>query len=427
MQSSGPQCNALHGIVNQYRPDMAPYEAIYREIHSDPELSGQEKETSSLVANHLRKQGFEVHINIGGYGVAGILRNGPGPTVLLRADMDALPMEEKTGLEYASKRTVRNKDAREVPVMHACGHDTHVTGLLGGSELLHAARDQWSGALVVIFQPSEEELNGARAMLDDGLYDKIPKPDIVLAQHVVRMKAGTVAVRPGRLLTATDAFDVRIFGRGGHGSSPQMCVDPIVIGASIVMRLQSIVSREITPGELAIVSCGSIQAGHAPNIIPDQCDLKLSLRSYEPRVRKRLCTAVKRIIEAECAASGATEKPQITHTINAPATNNDEETVKELQKTFGSYFGDNLVETEPATASEDFSLLATAVGAPYVMWLFGGIEAEKWDDAVSRDAIDELPGNHSPFFGPDMKPTLKTAVDAMAVGALTFLKTKCLN
>ncbi|KAL4885296.1 hypothetical protein BJY04DRAFT_214631 [Aspergillus karnatakaensis] len=418
------QNNSLQSIIDKYRPDLVPYESIYRDLHNAPELSGQEKETSSLVTDHLKRLGFEVHDKIGGYGVAGVLRNGPGPTVLLRADMDALPMEEKTGLPYASCRTVKNKEGITVPVMHACGHDTHVVGLMGSSDLLYSAREQWSGTLIIIFQPSEEELSGAQAMLDDGLYDRIPKPDVVLAQHVMRLKTGTVSIRPGRLLTASDAFDVRIFGVGGHGSAPQACVDPIVTGAAIVTRLQSVVSREITPGELAIITCGSIQAGHAPNIIPDQLDLKLSVRSYDAKVRRKLNAAIKRIVEAECEAAGMTKKPLITRTFTAPETYNDEETVKTLKGTFGSYFGDNMVESEPATASEDFSLLARAVGAPYVMWLFGGIDEKTWDDAVARDAISELPSNHSPFFAPAIQPTLITAVDAMTVGALTFLKVK---
>ncbi|KAL4927035.1 putative zinc metallopeptidase [Aspergillus undulatus] len=423
MQLLGTQSNTIQDIINQYRPDLKPYESTYRELHSTPELSGQEKETSSLVANHLQHLGYEVHTNIGGHGVAGVLRNGQGPTVLLRADMDALPLEEKTGLPYASHRTVKNKAGVKVPVMHACGHDTHVTSMMGAAELLYSAREHWSGTLLIIFQPAEEELSGAQAMLDDGLYDKVPKPDVVLAQHVMRMKAGTVSIRSGRLLTATDAFDVTIFGRGGHGSAPQTCVDPIVIGAAIITRLQSIVAREITPGELAIVTCGSIQAGHAGNVIPDKCELKLSVRSYDPKIRARLNSAIKRIIESECAASGAPQKPDIKHTFTAPATINDEKTVRTLLRTFGSYFEENLVDTEPAAASEDFSLLARAVGAPYVMWLFGGVDAEIWDRAVREDKVDELPGNHSPFFAPVIEPTLATAVDAAAVGALTFLRT----
>ncbi|KAL2829591.1 hypothetical protein BJY01DRAFT_254968 [Aspergillus pseudoustus] len=423
MQLPDSQNNRIQNIVGKYRPDLGPYETTYRKLHSTPELSGQEEKTSADVAHHLQRFGYEVHTHIGGYGIAAVLKNGSGPTVLLRADMDALPLAEKTDLPYASRKTVKNKDGVEVPVMHACGHDTHVTGLLGAAELLSSAKPHWKGTLVLIFQPAEEELSGAQAMLDDGLYDKIPKPSIVLAQHVMRMKTGTVSIRAGRLLTATDAFDVRIFGRGGHGSAPQTCIDPIVIGAAIVTRLQSIVSREVTPGELAIVTCGSIQAGHAPNIIPDQLDLKLSVRSYDAKIHERVVAAVKRIVEAECAAAGVPDdlKPIITRTFTAPATVNDEEAVETLRGTFESYFGENLVETEPTAASEDFSLLATGAGARYVMWTFGGVDAQVWDDAVEKDTVNELPSNHSPFFAPVVEPTLATAIDAMAVGALTFL------
>ncbi|KAL4799961.1 hypothetical protein BDV19DRAFT_399569, partial [Aspergillus venezuelensis] len=425
MQLLDTKHNALNAIITKYRPDIKPYESIYKDLHATPELSGQEKETCTLAAFHLRKHNFdEVHENIGGYGVAGVLRNGEGPTILIRADMDALPLQEKTGLEYASDKVVKNKDGVSVPVMHACGHDTHVTAMLGAIELLSSARDSWKGTLVVIFQPSEEELSGAQGMLDDGLYDKIPKPDVVLAQHVIRMKAGTVGIKPGRLLTATDAFEITIHGRGGHGSSPQSCIDPVVIGAAVIMRLQSIVSREVTPGELAILSCGCIQAGTVANVIPDTCVIKLSVRSYDPKTREKLKSAIKRIVEAECAASGTERKPDITHIIEAPATVNDEEITKRIISSFSSYFGARLVDTEPTTASEDFSLLARAVGAPYVMWLFGGVDEEIWERAVQSDKVDELPGNHSPFFAPVVQPTLGTAVDAMALGALTFLGRK---
>ncbi|KAL4964619.1 putative zinc metallopeptidase [Aspergillus stella-maris] len=416
----------LNAMITKHHPDIKPYESIYRDLHRSPELSGQEKETSTLAASHLRKHNYEVHENIGGYGVAGVLRNGEGPTVLIRADMDALPVLEKTGLPYASCKVVKGKDGVKVPVMHGCGHDTHVAAMLGAIELLSSARNEWKGTLVVVFQPSEEELSGAKAMLDDGLYDRnlIPKPDVVLAQHVIRMKAGTVGIKPGRLLTATDAFEITIHGRGGHGSSPQSCIDPIVIGASVITRLQSIVSREVTPGELAILSCGCIQAGHVANVIPDTCVIKLSVRSYDPKTREKLKSAIKRIVEAECAASGTERKPDLKHTIEAPATVNDEDITEKITSSFSAYFGDKLVDTEPTTASEDFSLLARAVGAPYVMWLFGGVDPEIWERAVQSDKVDELPGNHSPFFAPVVRLTLGTAVDAMALGALTFLGRK---
>jgi amidohydrolase len=422
--SVGTSGNDLQAIINDCRPDLEPFEDLYRHLHSSPELSFQEEKTSAIAIKHLKKLGFEVHTHIGGYGVAGVLRNGDGPTVLLRADMDALPLEEKTGLPYASRKIVKDKDGAEKPAMHACGHDTHVTSLMAGAELLNAAREHWTGTLICVFQPAEEVLSGAKAMIKDGLYEKIPKPDVVLSQHVMRMKTGTVSIRSGRLLTAADAFDVRIYGRGGHGSAPHTCIDPIVIGATIITRLQTIVSREVAPGEMAVVSCGSIQAGHVANIIPDQLDLKLSVRTYDPTVRERVISSIKRIIEGECQAAGAVEKPRVEHILSTPATINDEATVEALRATFGSYFRENLVDSEPASASEDFSLLATTVGAPYVMWTYGGVDAKTWDEAVEKGAVDQLPNNHSPFFAPVIEPTLCTAVDAIALGALTFLKRK---
>ncbi|KAJ5594919.1 Amidohydrolase [Penicillium hispanicum] len=416
--------NSLHGLLDRYRPDLRPFEAIYRHLHNQPELSGQEEQTARTATEHLHTLGYEVHTNIGGHGVAGVLRNGDGPMIMLRADMDALPLEEKTGLPYASTLQVKDPSGVSQPVMHACGHDSHVATLMAASMLLHAARQHWSGTLICVFQPSEEHLDGAQAMLDDGLYDKIPKPDLVLAQHVMRMRAGTVNLRPGRLLTAADAFDVRVFGRGGHGSAPQTTIDPIVIGAAIVMRLQTIVSREVVPGETAVVSCGSINAGHTPNVIPDHLDLQISVRTFAPEVRKRVCAAIHRIIEAECEAGGAVKKPKITLTYSTPATVNDEKTVGALLENFQAYFQDDFVEAEPSSASEDFSLLATAAGSPYAMWTFGGIDEKTWDDAVRKGTVDELPSNHSPFFAPAIQPTLRTGVDALALGALTFLRRK---
>ncbi|RJE25902.1 amidohydrolase [Aspergillus sclerotialis] len=422
--NTGTITEALHSILNSHRPDLKPIEDFYRHLHSSPELSNQESETAAQVTEYLKNLDLEVHTNIGGHGVVGVLRNGAGPTVLLRADMDALPVEEKTGLDYASKKRVRGADGTEKPVMHACGHDSHVTTLVAAVMLLHSAKECWSGTLVFVFQPAEENLCGAGAMIDDGLYNKVPKPDVVLSQHVLRMKAGTVNVRAGRLLTAADSFDVRVFGRGGHGSAPQTCVDPILMGANIVTRLQGVVSREVTPGELCVVTCGSIQGGQTANVIPDYCDLKLNMRTYDANTRDRVIAAIKRVIEAECAASGAPQKPEIKCTYSTPATINDEATAEALKKTFGDYFKENLVDMEPAAASEDFSLLATAVGAPYVMWFFGGLDEKTWDDAVANGKLNELPGNHSPFFAPVIQPTIKTGVDAMALGALTFLKLK---
>ncbi|KAB8227504.1 putative zinc metallopeptidase [Aspergillus alliaceus] len=353
-----PGDDSLRAIINRYRPKLEPFEDLYRYFHSSPELSSQEEETSAIAVDDLRKLEYEVHTHIGGYGVAGILRNGDGLAVLLRADMDALPLEEKTGLPYASRKVVNGKDGVEKPVIHACGHDTHVTSLMAGAELLHAARDHWSDTVIY------------------GLYEKIPKPDVVLSQHVMRMKTGTVSIHSGRLLTSADAFDVCIYGRGGHGSALQTCIDPIGIGATIITRLQTIVSREVILGEMAVVSCGSIQAGHAANIIPDQLDLKFCVQAYDPKVRERVLSTFERIIEAECQAAGVVEKPLNKSTLSAPATINDK-----------------------ATSS---SVLATSVEAPEV-------------------AVDQLSYNHH-LFTPVIRPTICTTIDAIALGALTFLK-----
>ncbi|KAJ5583465.1 Amidohydrolase [Penicillium sp. DV-2018c] len=414
--------DTLGDIINRHRPSLEAFEELYRHLHAEPELSGQEEHTARLASDHLKAIGFEVHTKIGGHGVAGVFRNGIGPTILLRADMDALPVEEETGLPYASTRYAKDKDGNLKPVMHACGHDTHVAALMAASKLLVSARQHWRGTLICIFQPAEEHLDGAKAMLEDGLYDIIPKPDLVLAQHVGRMRAGTLSLHAGPLLTAADSFDVRIFGRGGHGSAPHTTIDPIVIGAAIVTKMQTIVSREVTPGKLAVVTCGSIHAGQTSNIIPAYLDMQLNVRTYDEDVRKRVCASIHRIIEAECQAAGAVQKPEIKHVSSTPSTINDGKTIDALRETFQPYFGDNLVDMEPPTASEDFSLLATAVGAPYVMWMFGGTDPGTWDDAVAKGTVDELPSNHSPFFAPVIQPTLHTAVDALALGALTFLE-----
>jgi amidohydrolase len=418
------QHSNLRTVVEQHRPDLDRYEGIYREIHSLPELSGQEEETSKTVETHLRELGFDVHAKLGGYGVAGILKNGPGATILLRADMDALPMRENTGLPYASKREVKDSEGNVRPVAHACGHDFHVVSLMASAALLCSAKKDWSGTLICVFQPAEETLSGARAMIDDGLFDKVPKPDLVLAQHVMRMRAGQVSVRRGHLLTAADSFEVRITGQGGHASAPDACIDPIVMGAAVVSRLQTIVSREVNPHDLAIVSCGSINAGFNANIIPEECVIHVNIRTYNPRTRQRVIESIKRIVKAECLASGAPTEPTIVHLTSVPATVNDNKVATALEEVFGSYFQENFVESEPATASEDFSLLAAAANVPYVMWTFGGIDEKVWDDAVANDAINKLGGNHSPYFAPVLEPTLKTGVDAMSISALHFLQKK---
>ncbi|KAJ3495083.1 hypothetical protein NLG97_g3649 [Lecanicillium saksenae] len=387
-----------------------------------PELSGMEIETARLVADFLSSlEDFQVHTGIGGHGVVGVLHNGDGPKLLLRADMDALPVLENTGLSYASKRVMKDRFGQDKPVMHACGHDTHVASLMAVAKLLTDARGHWQGTLICLFQPSEEHLNGAEAMVNDGLYEsgRVPRPDVVLAQHVDNDPCGRITMKSGPALTASSSLAIRIFGRGGHGSSPQDCIDPIVIGCSIVTKLQTIVSREIDPNELAVVTCGSISAGDAANIIPEYLDLTLNIRSLNPIVHNRILCAIKRIVEGDCKTAGCDRLPTISTMRSSPATINDDATVEKLKISFSSYFGAEFTDMEVATASEDVSILATAAGAPLVMWFFGGSDPDKWNEAKARGELERLPQNHSELFAPVIE-CLGVAVDAMALAALTL-------
>lgn len=412
------------GIVDQYRPDLAFYESTYRDLHRNPELSQQEQRTSSIAADHLKAIGYCVYERIGGYGLVGVLKNGHGPTVLLRADMDALPVRENTGLDYASKKKMIDSNGTKVPVMHACGHDVHVSCLMGAAKLLHGAKSKWRGTLICLFQPAEELVSGAQAMVDDGLYSKfgIPKPDVVLGQHVFCIyKAGTVALSPGPVMAAVDELKIRVFGKGGHGSMPSICIDPIVIASHIVVRLQTIVSRELQPGKVGVITCGKFQAGTASNIIPNYADLELTIRSYDTTVQKQLLDAIKRIVRAECNASKSPQDPVIENSAHAPATVNSVDQTGLLKTSFANYFADNASAMEPLPGSEDFSVLARAINVPSIFWILGGCDPVKWDEAKRSGKIGEIPINHSSEFAPAIEPTLRTGVDALAVAALTFL------
>ncbi|KAL9019862.1 MAG: hypothetical protein Q9185_002911 [Variospora sp. 1 TL-2023] len=415
---------AYRGIINRYRPDLEYYESTYKDLHQHPELSEQEERTSAIAASHLKRNGYSVHEHIGGYGVVGVFKNGAGPTVLLRADMDALPVLENTGLSYASKKEMKDQHGHTVPVMHACGHDVHITCMMAAAELLHAARSEWKGTLICLFQPAEEFAAGAQAMVDDGLYSKhgIPKPEIVLGQHVFCFyKAGTVALTAGPVFAAVDGVSIRVFGKGGHGSMPQDCVDPILTASHIVVRLQDIVSRELQPGKLGVITCGKFQAGTASNIIPDYADLELTVRSYDAKIQKQLLGAIERVVRAECDASGSPQPPRLAYFSHAPATVNDADSTKTLGTSFAAFFKGNAGPFEPIPGSEDFSVLARAINVPSIFWGLGGCEPAKWDDANKRGALKEIPINHSAEFAPVIEPTLKTGMDALALAALTFL------
>ncbi len=398
-------------------------EALYIDLHRHPELSFQETRTAGVITRELAGLGLEYVEGLGKTGVATSIVNGDGPVVWLRADMDALPVEEQTGLDYASTARGIDPAGHDVPVMHACGHDMHVTALLGALEKLLAAREEWSGTIVAVFQPAEEYGAGSQAMIADGVLERFPKPDIVLGQHLTPLPAGTIGVRPGTQMAASDGLTVTLHGRGGHGSRPHATIDPIVMAASTVLRLQTIVSREIDPREMAVVTVGSIHAGLKNNIIPAEATLELSLRYPNDTARGDVMGRVERVIRAEAAASGAETAPiiRIDHTL--PPTINDDGATARLTAAFDRAFGaGTVIDPGMFTGSEDVSWFARQSGAPLVFWFWGGLDPQQYADAVARGTVNEdIPTNHSPFFAPLLHPTIERGVDALTVAAREFL------
>jgi amidohydrolase len=400
-------------------------EDFYRHLHEHPELSHQERQTAASVEERLAVDGYQVTSDVGGTGVVGILRNGDGPTVLLRADMDALPVQEETGLPYASTVTAPDDGGTSIPVMHACGHDVHVTALLGAAALMAASRDHWSGCLVVVFQPAEEVGDGARGMLDDGLASLVGHVDVAFAQHVLPIPAGFVGTRPGAVLSAADSMRVTVHGRGAHGSMPQASVDPVVLAAMIVVRLQTVVSREVAPTEPAVLTVGSIQAGSKSNVIGDHAVLQLNVRTYSERARTSVLEAVRRIVTAECQASGTPAAPEFELFDQFPPTTNDVATTSTVTTAFHDFFGDRLQQLPLQSASEDFSDIPRALGVPYTYWGIGGIDPATYTAADEAGRIaQDIPVNHSPFFAPVLQPTLDTGTQAMVVAALAYLSVR---
>ncbi|KAF2265799.1 metal-dependent amidase/aminoacylase/carboxypeptidase [Lojkania enalia] len=417
------QPGSLHSIVEKYLPVLGPFEDRYRDIHQHPELGRLEKRTSEIAAYHLRQFGYNTLTNIGGYGVVGILENGVGPTVLLRADMDALPIREQTGLHYASTVEAIDTDGERKPVMHACGHDMHTTSLMGASTLLANAKGKWKGTLICLFQPDEEHGTGAQAMINDDLYGKIPKPNIVLGQHLTNSKTGVVLIRPGSCMASADTFKVTVFGRGAHAAQPQDSIDPILLAASIIVRLQSVVAREIGPEDVASVSCATIHGGKAHNVIPYEVELTLNIRTFDPAVREKVIEAVKRIIKGEAITSGAEKEPKIELLGSFPPTINSTPESLKLRQSFISFFGEERTwEAGRHTASEDFTNLATAIGVPSIFWNFGGVDEEKWKKFEAEKDPKIISGSHQEDYAPVVQPTLRTAIEALSVAALTFLK-----
>ncbi len=399
-------------------------EPLYQDLHQNPELSHAEHRTAAIVADRLRQSGYQVTEEVGGTGVVGILRNGTGPTVLLRADMDALPVQEATGLPYASTVVAPAPDGDgQVPVAHACGHDMHTACLLGAAHLLALGEKHWGGTLVALFQPAEETVDGARGMVDDGLADLVGPVDVVLGQHVAPLPAGYVGAQPGPAFAAADCIRVTVYGRGGHGSRPETTVDPVVLAAAIVLRLQTIIAREVEPGEPAVLTVGSLHAGTKANIIADHAVLELNIRTYNEAVRETILAAIRRIVTAECAASGSPREPEFDLFEHAPLTDNDPDVTARITATFAGVFGaDHVIAPPRVLGSEDFSDIARGVSAPDTSGLFGGTDPTVFAKALAAGTLSsDVPSNHSPQFAPVIQPTLDTGTTALVAAALSWL------
>jgi hippurate hydrolase len=406
--------------------ELAPLMSLYRELHAAPELAMQESRTAARLAPELKKLGFEVTEGVGKTGVVAVLRNGPGRTVLVRADMDGLPLEEKTGLPFASKVRTTTRTGVETAVMHACAHDTHMTAFIGAARRLAASKGSWKGTLVMILQPGEETSEGAAAMLADGLFTRFPKPDTMLAFHnSASLPAGTIGLTPGPALANVDSVDIVVPGVGSHGAAPQNGRDPIVLASRIVSTLQTLVSRERNPFDPAVVTVGSFHAGATHNIIPDEARLQITVRSYTPAVRASLLDGIRRIARGEAIAAGMPDDrmPKVTvRDPSTPATVNSEGLTQRAATLFTARFGKDRVRTVPAAmVGEDFSrfLIAHPSGESLLFWV-GGVPREAWDKAGGDTT--KLPSLHSPYWAPDAEQVIGTAVEAMEAAVLDSLK-----
>jgi amidohydrolase len=421
-QSTAPTQELMRSRVAQEYPSLFE---LYKHLHSHPELSFQEAQSAVRVADELRKAGCEVTTGVGKGGVVGVLRNGAGPTLLLRADMDALPVKEQTGLPYASTVTAKDAQGKDVPVMHACGHDIHMTWLVGAARVLGQIKDQWHGTLIFIGQPAEEAVGGALGMLDDGLYQRFPRPDFGFALHDdAELAAGTVGYTPGYSGANIDSVDITVHGVGGHGAYPHKTKDPVVLAAQIVLALQTIVSREVKPGEPVVVTVGSIHGGTRRNIIPDEVRLQLTVRSYQEEVRQQTLAAIKRIVRGQALAAGMPEDrlPEVKVTDEiTPALYNDPQLTERLVDALKGWFGDaNLIRKPPSMGGEDFSEFGrTEPKVPICMMNVGGVSSEALKD--SQRTGQPMPSLHSPFWAPAPEPTIKAGVTAMTAAALELL------
>jgi len=384
---------------------------LYVDLHQNPELSAHETQTASKLASRLRNLGYEVTERVGGTGVVAVLKNGAGPVVMLRTELDALPVEEKTGLPYASKVHAKDDSGGDVPVMHACGHDLHMASLVGTAAILAHSKESWHGTLMLIGQPAEETISGAKKMIDDGLFTRFPKPSVGVALHVGNdLPAGQVGITPGVYNTNADSLRITIYGKGGHGAAPNATIDPIVIAAKTILALQTIVSREVRPGEMAVVTVGYIRAGTKNNIIPDQAELGLTVRTFKADVRKQILAAIPRITKAEALAGGAPKEPLIEHYESTDSVYNDPALAERLRAPLEAALGKQNVITEgPITPSEDYAIFVEQ-GVPSLYFSLGGADPQKY--AETKEAGTMLPSNHSPYFAPDVDLALRAGIKA---------------
>ncbi|MGE5052680.1 MAG: amidohydrolase [Acidobacteriota bacterium] len=385
--------------------------SLYLDLHEHPELSGHETETAAKLAGKLKAAGYEVTEPVGGTGVVAVLKNGTGPTIMLRTELDALPVEERTGLPHASKVHAKDDAGRDVAVMHACGHDAHMASLLGTAEIMARSKNTWHGTLILIGQPAEETIGGAEGMIKAGLFSRFPKPDAIVALHVGNeLPAGTVSITPGIYNTNSDSVRITIYGKGGHGAAPHTTVDPIVIAARTILSLQTIASREVKPGELAIVTVGYIRAGTKNNIIPEQAEMGLTIRTYKQEIRKQVLSAISRIAKAEADAAGAPREPLVEHYEQTDAVYNEPALAERLRAPLEAALGKDHVEiTGPITPSEDFSYFVEQ-GVPGFYFSLGGADPQKFAEAKAKG--EHLPSNHSSLFAPDVDPALHTGIAA---------------
>lgn len=394
---------------------------LYLDLHQHPEVSSHETRTAATLAGKLRALGYEVTENVGGTGIVGILKNGSGPVVMLRTELDALPVEEKTGLPYASKVRTKDDSGREVGVMHACGHDLHMASLFGTAEIMAKTKQSWHGTLMIVGQPAEETITGAKKMVDDGLFTRFPKPDIGIALHDTNsLPVGQVGITPGFAKANADSLRITIYGKGGHGATPEKTIDPVLIAARTAVTLQSIVAREIKPGDAAVITVGYIQAGTKNNIIPDEAQMGLTVRSYKPEVRQHLLTAIERVAKAETMAAGGERMPLIEKYESTSAVYNDPVLTKHLAATLEAAVGKgNVITEEPIMTSEDYSYFVEQ-GVPSFYFTLGAANPQKLAEAKSSGK--DLPSNHSPLFAPDAEPALRTGIAAEVTVLRDLLK-----